>query len=186
MKIIFLFTVCATLTLASGAVAEGLSGTIDATIDGTPVALTVVSSATKNTPDPSGIPRLSGFAPGEDTYVGIDQLVIWSQPAPDSLARLMLAINHRVSGEPSFIDLFKGDLLYSPENDGTAWVANLGDPGSEIVIDSYSSTETLATVSGHFSVTAHFLPEDAEEPDLSQSLPISGSFAVTLPPQRDR
>lgn len=99
----------------------------------------------------------------------------------------MLAANQRVSGEPSFVDqYFKGFLYHHPEGMDGGWVADFGAPGSEMVVDSYSVSEDIATASGHFTTTAYFEAKDADEPDPSRALPISGTFEVQLPRLVDR
>lgn len=167
---------------AAPVAAQDASGRIKIEAEGIAADWSIVSSPPRGTFDTDGTPRQSVFAPQSGDFAGVDMLVMWAMPQAGATAPLMLAAYQRVSGEPSFVDqYFKGLLYHHPEGMDGGWVADFGAPGSEMVVDSYSVSEDIATASGHSTTTAYFEAKDADEPDPSRALPISGTFEVQLP-----
>lgn len=148
---------------------------------------TIVASPPVNTPNENGEPMKSVFAPQSGDFEGVDMLVMWATPADGGADLMMLAVYQRVTGQPSFVDqYFKGFLFHYPDGQDGAWVSDFGAPGSEMVVDDYSVSGDIATATGHFSTTAYFEPDDADEPDQSRALEISGTFEAQLPRLEER
>lgn len=179
---------CATLMATPAPVlAQEPSGRITVEADGVSAEWTIIASPPVNTPNRNGEPMQSVFAPQSDDFKGVDMLVMWATPTSTDSEFMMLAAYHRVSGEPSFEDqYFKGFLFHFPDGQGGAWVSDFGAPGSEVVIDGYTVSGNLATATGHFTTTAYFEADDADEPDQSRALAISGTFEAQLPRLDDR
>lgn len=170
------------LTAPTMTVAQEASGRINLQADSVALEWVVVPSPPRDTPNENGEPMRSVFAPQSEQFEGVDMLVAYGTPTAGSADLLMLAVYQRVSGQPSFVDqYFKGFLYYYPEGQDGGWVSDFAAPGSELVVDAYEVSENLATASGHFTTTAYFEPEDADEPDKSRAMALSGTFAWQLP-----
>jgi hypothetical protein len=188
MRHLFFTLPCAlVMAIAAPVLAQEPSGRITVEADGVAAEWTIVASPPANTPNENGEPMQSVFAPQTGDFEGVDMLVMWATPPAGGAELMMLAVYHRVTGEPSFVDqYFKGFLFHYPNGEGGAWVSDFGAPGSEIVLDGYTVSGDLATATGHFTTTAYFEPDDADEPDESRALAISGTFAAQLPRLDDR
>ena len=188
MRYFVLASPCALfMAISAPVLAQEPSGRITLEADGISAEWTIVASPPANTPNQNGEPMQSVFAPQSGDFEGVDMLVMWAIPTSAGSELMMLAAYHRVSGEPSFVDqYFKGFLFHFPDGEGGAWVSDFGAPGSEVIVDGYAVSGDLATASGHFATTAYFEPDDADDPDESRALAISGSFAAQRPRLDDR
>jgi hypothetical protein len=188
MRYLVLAVPCAVFTAISAPLlAQEPSGRIIVEADGVAAEWTIVASPPANTPNENGEPMQSVFAPQSGDFEGVDMLVMWAAPTTGGSELMMLAVYHRVTGEPSFVDqYFKGFLFHYPDGQDGAWVSDFGAPGSEVVVDDYSVSGDLATATGHFTATAYFEPDDADEPDQSRALAISGTFEAQLPQLEER
>ncbi|WP_458793038.1 hypothetical protein [Yoonia sp. MH D7] len=168
------------LMLPSFSTAQEASGQIITQIDGKDFVFTIVSNADEAL-GMDDADAISAFAPQSDEFSGIVSLVLWTTEETSEIP-LMLTIFHRVSGEPTEVDLFfSGVLFYAEGGEEWGWVANLSQDGSTISVESYVETETSANVTGQFSTTAYYEAADQDEPDLSRSISISGRFEAVLP-----
>ena len=158
------------------------TGQFNLQADGVSATWTIVESPPVNTPDENGEPMQSVFAPQSGDFEGVDMLVMWATPAAGGADLMMLTVYQRVMGQPSLVDqYFKGFLFHYPDGQDGAWVSDFAAPGSEMVVDDYSLSGDIATIAGHFSTTAYFEPDDADEPDKSRAMEISGTFEAQLP-----
>jgi hypothetical protein len=168
------------LIMPSFSTAQEASGQLITQIDGKDFVFTIVSNAGEAL-GMSDAEAISTFAPQLDEFSGIVSLVLWTTEETSEIP-LMLTIFHRVSGEPTEADqFFSGVLFYAEGGEKWGWVADLSQAGSTISVDSYVETETSANVAGQFSTTAYYEAADQDEPDLSRSISIAGTFEAVLP-----
>lgn len=188
MRSLFIAVPCALFTaIPAPLLAQEPSGRITVEADGVAAEWTIVASPPANTPNENGEPMQSVFAPQSGDFEGIDMLVMWATPTTRDSELMMLAVYHRVTGASSFVDqYFKGFLYHYPDGQGDAWVSDFAAPGSEVVVDAYTVSGSLATVTGHFTTTAYFEAEDSDEPDQSSAQAISGTFEAQLPRLEER
>jgi hypothetical protein len=168
------------LMLPSFAAAQEATGQITTQIDGKPAVFTIVNQADEAL-GIDGADAKSAFAPQSDEFSGIVSLALWAIEVTSGTP-LMLNLFHRVWGEPTEVDqFFSGFLFYAEGGEEWSWSADLSQPGSTWTLDTYLETDAGVNVTGQFSTTAYYQAADQDEPDLSRSISISGTFDVVLP-----